>query len=179
MPKPVYCGQGAKLAENCATKPKCFTDYKPHFSPNLSLTELIVGNHSWQYTLPDLLNSPLPDPYHIEARPGYSAINGARSGPIHFKVEIGELKSFMICGYHAPNLFASSEYYVELNVDKSRLNENYIPDKEKQKKWVHVSPVDGCPVISNLPSGTHVVTVVSKINELKVLAGISHVITWD
>lgn len=181
MPKPVFCGQGGKAAEYCDTKPNCFTDYKPHYSANMSLTEIIVGNHSWQYNYPDLLPSvsPLPDAVHIEARPGYSATNGPRSGGIHLKVKIGDYKSVLVCGYHAPNFHAAAEYYVELNVDESRLTEKYVPDKEKQMKWLHVGEIDGCSVVSNFPSGTHVVTIISKINELKALAGISHVITWD
>lgn len=173
MPTPLYCG-GAKY---CKTKPKCFTDYHPHYAANMSLSEIIVGDHTWMNTDPPRAILPLPDVEHIEARPGFSARTGPKSGEIHFKVTIGNYKSIIVCSYHSPNFYAAAEFTVELNVPEDRLK-NYVPGKDR-KKWLHVVNVDGCSELSNFPSGTHVVSLESKVNEYKAQAGLSHVITWD
>lgn len=173
MPKPRSCG-GMKY---CETKPKCFTDYHPHFAPNMSLSEIIVGTHGWSNTKPELAGVPLPDTEHIEARPGFSAHEGPNFGEIHFKITIGDYKNIIVCSYHTPNFYAAAEFTVELNVPEERLA-NYVPGKDR-KKWLHVVNVDGCSELSNFPSGTHVVSLESKVNEFKAQAGLSHVITWD
>jgi hypothetical protein len=173
MPTPKYCG-GAKY---CETKPKCFTDYHPHFAPNMSLSELIVGTHHWSNTSPTLAALKLPDVEHVEGRPGFSAPEGVKSGEIHFKVTIGNYKSVVVCGYHTQNFYAAAEFTVELNVPEARLT-NYVPGTQRSK-WLHVVDAGGCAELSNFPSGTHVISLVSKVNELKAQAGLSHVITWD
>lgn len=177
MPDPQTCGAASSL-KSCATKPNCFTDYHPHYAKNLSLSELIVGNTSWEKILPDLLGAPIPDQEHIEGRPGYTATHGPRSGEIYFKVKIGQHDKMVVCAYHVPNLYASSEFHIELNVPEERLNSNYKPGPDR-KLWTHVSSVDGCSGLSNLPPGTHVVGLSSKINESKSQAGLSHIITWN
>jgi hypothetical protein len=173
MPAPKYCA-GAKF---CETKPKCFTDYHPHFAPNMSLAELIVGTHGWVNTSPDLARAPLPDKVHIEGRPGYSAPTGPKAGEISFKVMIGQHKSVVVCSYHTPNFYAAAEFKVELNVPEDRLK-NYVPSGDRSV-WPHVVNVEGCSELSNFPSGTHVVSLESKLNEVKAQAGLSHVIMWD
>ena len=177
MPPPQSCPPGTG-GKSCATKPNCFTDYHPHYTGNLSLTEIIVGNHSWGPVVPALQNAPLPDQVHIEGRPGYTAINGPRSGEIFFKVKIGDYKKIVVCAYHVGNLYASSEFRIEFNVPEERLNSDYKP-AENRELWTHVANVDGCSGLSNLPSGTHVIGLRSKINESKSQAGLSHVLTWD
>jgi hypothetical protein len=143
----------------------------------MSLSEFIVGTHGWTNTDPTLAALKLPDQKHIEGRPGFSAPHGPQTGEIHFKVTIGVYKSIVVCSYHTPNFYAAAEFTVELNVPEARLT-NYVPGTNRLK-WVHVVGVDGCAELSNFPSGTHVVSLVSKLNELKAQAGLSHVITWD
>ena len=173
MPPPKYCG-GAKY---CVTKPKCFTDYHPHFAPNMSLSEIIVGTHQWKEIDPTHASLKLPDLEHIEGRPGLSPPHGFQSGEVHFKITIGVYKSVVVCSYHTQNFYAAAEFVVELDVPEARLT-NFVPGTNRLK-WLHVVSVDGCAELSNFPSGTHVVSLVSKLNEAKALAGLSHVITWD
>lgn len=173
MPPPKYCG-GAKY---CETKPKCFTDYHPHYAPNMSLSEIIVGTNEWTIVDPTHASLKLPDQEHIEGRPGFSAPHGPQLDEIHFKITIGVYKSILVCSYHSPNFYAAAEFVVELNVPEARLT-NYVPGTNRVK-WLHVVSVDGCIELSNFPSGTHVVSLISKLNELKAKAGLSHVITWD
>ena len=44
LPNPKRCG-----GYHCETKPLCFTDYRPHYSTNMSLSELVVGENKWDY----------------------------------------------------------------------------------------------------------------------------------
>jgi hypothetical protein len=173
MPPPKYCA-GVKF---CETKPNCFTDYHPHYAPNMSLAELIVGTHGWINTAPEQAKAPIPDTKRIDGRPGYSAPAGPKSGEISFKVTIGVHKSIVVCSYHTPNFFAAAEFKVELNVPDDKLK-NYVPGTDRTV-WPHVVNIEGCCELSNFPSGTHVVSLESKVNEAKAQAGLSHVITWD
>jgi hypothetical protein len=43
-PSPKYCN-----GLHCNRKPICFTDFRPHYPTNLTLTELIVGTTAWIY----------------------------------------------------------------------------------------------------------------------------------
>jgi len=46
MPAPVRCQE-----YHCKNKMKCFTNYEPHYSVDLQLTDLIIGSTNW--TLPE------------------------------------------------------------------------------------------------------------------------------
>lgn len=43
VPEPKSCG-----GYRCNYRPQCFTDYKPHYSPN-SLQNILVGRLNWTY----------------------------------------------------------------------------------------------------------------------------------
>ena len=45
MPEPKRC----KDNFHCDHVPTCFTDYKPHYSTNMTLSELVVGTTKWVY----------------------------------------------------------------------------------------------------------------------------------
>lgn len=45
LPDPKKC----KVPYHCDSRPQCFTDFKPHYAKNLTLTELVVGQSKWVY----------------------------------------------------------------------------------------------------------------------------------
>ena len=45
LPNPKKCA----YPYHCELRPLCFTDYQPHYSANLTLTELVVGPTQWEY----------------------------------------------------------------------------------------------------------------------------------
>ena len=160
----------------CETKPHCYTDYHSHFASDLFLSEQVVGKTNWisEITLTG------PDDHFHEKRQGFYS-KSSENGAIHLKIEIGDQKFVIVCGYHFPNFHFANEYYVELNVDPSRLNESYEPDKDKVINWeTDVNSEWGvCQKIHNLPRGQHVLGIRFKENEKKAAAGITHLLTWD
>ena len=44
LPEPKYCDTD-KL--HCSHRPTCYTNYKPHYSLNKTLSEIIIGNSTW------------------------------------------------------------------------------------------------------------------------------------
>lgn len=171
MPKPIGC-------KSCSTKPKCFTDYKPHYAPNLSLSELLVGNTSWRADFYKDFNPELPDKTHIEMRPGYSAPNGGADGEIFVRLNIGDSGNVFICGYnYSPSIYHALEFRLELDVPDDRLR-TYVPSEDR-KKWTSFGTIDDCSEMTNVPRGQHVVGLKAKYNELKLRPGITHVITYD
>merc|ERR1711871_742139 len=44
MPPPKKCHR-----YHCDSKPKCFTNYMPHFNENYLLSDIIVGKTNWSY----------------------------------------------------------------------------------------------------------------------------------
>mmetsp|Transcript_6875 Transcript_6875/g.10326 ORF Transcript_6875/g.10326 Transcript_6875/m.10326 type:complete len:611 (+) Transcript_6875:45-1877(+) len=178
---PQFCGKGASSALYCETKPLCFTDYHPHYAPNLTLSELIVGTHKWVNEHQSKLDSYeyhlFPDDEHLELRPGYSAVDGPDSGEIHFRINIGKHKSIIVCAYHYNNFQYATEFRVELNVPDDRLK-NYTPS-DKRNIWMDVELAGACVLLSNFPSGQHVLSLESKLNEKKSVAGISHIMMWE
>lgn len=172
MPKPVVCA-----GYYCETKPKCFTDYRSHFSKDLFLSDQIVGKMNWT------TNVPMPavaDKIFHEFRPGFYSSKESDGG-IHFKIKIGATKFVIACFYHFPNANLANEYYLELNVSPDRLNADYIPAKDKVLNWETDVNVEWgvCQKIHNLPEGQHVLGIRFKENDKKAAAGITHLITWD
>jgi hypothetical protein len=45
LPNPKRCSN----PYHCEARPQCFTDFKPHYSSNMTLTELVVGTTKWTY----------------------------------------------------------------------------------------------------------------------------------
>ena len=171
--KPVSCG-----SYYCHTKPYCHTDYRSHFSEDLFLSQQLVGNVTWKtkgVTIPAVA-----DTQFLERRGGWGS-KDPNDGGLHMKIKIGSTKFVVVCFYHTPHADLAMEYYVELNVAPERLNENYVPDKDKVVNWEHdvVTEWGVCQKVHNLPEGQHVLGIRYKDNEKKASAGISHLITWD
>lgn len=50
LPHPKHCGSHFHCSSDANDKPKCHTDYKPHYSDNsTTLSDLIVGQTKWEY----------------------------------------------------------------------------------------------------------------------------------
>jgi hypothetical protein len=179
MPAPVYCpkNDNTKAMYSCENRIQCFTDYHPHYAANLSLSGMIVGTHKWENNYPEFANWGIPDLEHKELRPGWSATKGPESGEIHFKINVGNHDRITIVGYHYANIILANEFLIELNVPDDRLKD-YKPDAAKWHIWTDVvtDAKQGWAMLTNVPPGQHVMSVRSKVNEKKSVAGISHII---
>eukprot|EP00602_Paraphysomonas_sp_CaronLab_P002960 CAMPEP_0185031420 /NCGR_PEP_ID=MMETSP1103-20130426/18883_1 /TAXON_ID=36769 /ORGANISM="Paraphysomonas bandaiensis, Strain Caron Lab Isolate" /LENGTH=564 /DNA_ID=CAMNT_0027566945 /DNA_START=110 /DNA_END=1804 /DNA_ORIENTATION=- len=180
VPPPLHCGIDKDTPYFCENKPKCFTDYHPHYAANMSLSELIVGTHKWTYDHADFFEKykykVFPDETHLELRPGYTA-QLRSAGELFIKFQINNYKSIMVCGYHFKNLMLATEFTVDLNVPDDRLS-NYIPSEDRHL-WTDLHVVSGCIQLKNIPEGHHVLGLRAKLNELRAKPGISHILMWD
>jgi len=173
LPKPVVCGP-----YHCETKPHCYTEYRSHFSEDLFLSQQLVGPLNWESSVK---NPGVADTQFHEHRGGYHSTN-ASDGGLHLQINIGQQKFVLVCYYHIANANHAMEYYLEPNVDPSRLTAAYMPQKDKVINWevdVADEPGWGCQRVHNLPEGRHVLGIRYKENAKKAAAGISHLITWD
>ena len=180
MPKPIYCGSNKKLHYHCDSKPACYTDYHPHYSSNMSLSELLVGSTQWEYSSAQYRNWTFPDTQHLELRPGYSATHGVHSGEIHFRLDLERAGRVVVVGYHYGNFLLASDFLVELDVSAERLSSGYEPNEDKRHLWDKYNAEEhmkaGVAVLAGVPGGRHVLSVRSKVNEKKAVAGVSHII---
>lgn len=84
-----------------------------------------------------------------------------------------------VVAYHYTNFLLATDFFIELNVAESRL-QNYTPDKEKWHLWEDFDPLkylhETVAVLEKIPPGLHVMSMKSKLNEKKAVAGISHIV---
>jgi hypothetical protein len=170
--KPSKCG-----GYYCETKPHCHTNYRSHFSSDLFLSQQIVGKVNWDTNVGRPEGA---DVRFTEFRPGWYSKNSSDGG-MHLKIKIGLVKHVLVCFYHYANAQHAMEYYVELDVEPSRLTAEYAPRQDKVVNWeADVKDEWGaCQKVHNLPEGQHVLGIRFKDNDKKAVAGISHLITWD
>ena len=128
MPPPVYCPKldNPKATYTCETRMLCYTDYHPHYAGNYTLSELLVGTTDWKISNTKYENWSFPDTEHLEYRGGYSATKGPESGEIHFKINVGNVGTVSVTGYHYGSMSQSYEFLIELNVATERLK-TYTP----------------------------------------------------
>jgi hypothetical protein len=199
LPHPKKCGELYK----CAKKPLCYTDFRPHFSSNMTLSELVVGETAWTYD-PQYDSDWTVKYGYLDAKPEYSS-KGSEQGEIHIKVTIGETNHLWLCGT-AANSHTHSTVHVDLNPQftEARVGESGETQQEQDQSepartingvpismipatsklgytpsadrvpWKHMKYVGfECKNIHSLPTGTHVISISSEQ-----YSQITHVVMW-
>lgn len=168
MPGPKKC-QGYR----CEEKPLCYTDFKPHYNPKNTLSELVVGKTDWLYEAEEYGDWSLHYGY-LDAKPLWYA-PGPESGEIHIKIEINHMNEIWICGNNKESLMHST-IYLDKNVEK-RLTD-YVPSNDRilwdKKKYVG----NECKSVIELMPGIHVLSISTNTSHANHKTSISHVIQW-
>ena len=172
LPPPSACGA------LCATRPHCYTDYRPHYgSDNSTLTSLHIGTTKWKYEYEagSVVLKDLPKHVRVETRSAFVAMNGAADGEIFFILRVLTKPDVMLFSYHTGAL-SHMEYRVELNVAADRLNAEYVPSSGRMK-----FAIDAGGMLRGVPLGVHVLGVENKGNATqlnKPHGAVSHIIAW-
>jgi len=155
MPEPVHC-----RAYHCEHKMNCYTNFQPHYSPDLRITDLIIGSTNW---IPPEEEPPRKEG-HLDFKPFYSGKTD-KEGDIHLRIKIGNADYVWLFGE-----LKEAEIYVDVNgAVKLTANSTYVPSSKL--KWTNLTPKGNDAVhLSGLPPGEHVLTVAK--------ATLTHIITW-
>jgi hypothetical protein len=174
--------------EYIETKPKCYTNFRPHYSADFTLSQIIVNDHRWVYDSAGTgSETNFPDITHIEARPGYHAAQGQQSGKISLQIHIQDYPKIMICGYqYGDSLSTNAEFWIEMNTvmtknvtDSKYFNREYVFNEKKAVKWdTNIKGSNKCVLLKNIPVGNHVVSIEAKGDHSGKKAGISHLVAW-
>jgi hypothetical protein len=161
MPAPKHC-----KGYHCEQKMTCYTDYQPHYSPDMKLDDLIVGETKWQYTGKG--DEPRKEG-HLDFKPAWSGKNEA-DGELSFRIKVenadyvwifGDLKNSVV--YLDPNAAA--------NLQKKTDGSGYIYTPTANRLIWTKKTVDHDDIhLTDLPKGEHVVSIQKGV--------LTHVITW-
>eukprot|EP01032_Pedospumella_encystans_P008276 gene8276-9842_t len=174
LPNPKRCS-----GLHCEHKAHCFTDYKPHYSSNMTLSELVVGTHKWDYD-PATLGEWSIHYGYLDAKPQFSG--KAANGEIHFKITIHHGKVFWLCGPNKEALIHADVYLdanVKLEIPSGAGGNSgikYTPSSSR----VLLTKVSGadCREYSEIPAGTHVISVSTSAATPDHTSVITHLILW-
>ena len=179
LPSPKKCENPYR----CNEKATCYTDFKPHYPVNKTLSDLVIGKTNWKFD-PMYYSEWSKKFGFLDTKPEYSS-KGEDDGEIHLRVKTGRSDVVWICGI-AKDSHKHSKFYIDLNTSMedieshtaTRSNNNeqkeYEPTNDRvewnKKKYVQ----NECTELYELPKdSTHIISVSSKG-----LAQITHVITW-
>lgn len=158
---------------HCDKRPICYTDFRPHYPKNLTLSELIVGNTSWVYD-PEPPSAWSLQYGFLDSKPMFTA-KGEASGEIHIRINIGSTDFLLLCGTVKDSL-KHTIFYLDADVKDEDLA-NYIPSSNRVE-WPHKRYLGGeCKYMKTLPTGSHVISVRPN-NTTQVTSGLSHVVMW-
>lgn len=168
LPEPKKC-----QTYHCDAKPKCYTDYRPHYSKDMTLKDLIVGTTKWTYDDYEYGEWSLKYGY-LDAKPLWSAVGD--QGEMHLKVQVGNKAIVWICGAVKESLL-HAKMYLDSNVPDDKLK-GYTPSSNR-KEWTKKKYVGNeCKALEELPQGQHVISVSTQGAPEKHTTGLSHVIFW-
>ena len=172
--QPSFPGPKRCQSYHCEERPLCYTDFKPHYNPKYTLSELVVGKTEWTYEAEEYGDWSLHYGY-LDAKPLWYA-PGPESGEIHLKIEINHMNSIWLCGNNKESLMHST-IYLDKNVE-NRLT-NYVPGNDRVL-WEHKKYVGNeCKSITDLPPGIHVLSIATNSSHANHKTSISHVIQWS
>lgn len=178
LPPPKSC-TGAGLY--CQDKAICYTDFGPHYNPERTLKELVVGKTEWVETGAELSD------WHnkfgfLDTKPLWS--NDKVGGEIYLRVTAGKTDRMMICGG------AESLKHIIIQFDlhageKSveELTEYNFASRPAGAPalvtWTERKYANGeCTMLTGVPQGTHIIGLVRDENFKEHISSIAHVIVW-
>jgi len=192
---PLFCGKKAG-GFGCDHKPKCFSNYYPHFpSTDVgSLTSIVVGKTGWSYVGSDFHElSWYTNTGYLDSRPYFHYTNeDVKNTPItdiyrdlHLKVNIQSPPSLIVCGE-----LVGAEFLLDVggaaHVKTHDGHKEYVPPVVSSLIQLEkaIAPKSGggrnCVIVHDLPVGSHVLTLRHTTNTtLAVRSSITHVITWE
>ena len=199
MPSPKKCHR-----YHCESKPKCYTNYMPHFNKNYLLSDLIVGKTNWSYSGGGNAKGMgiVPNENTLDAiewqensvkgtdvtdrKPKWTS-KGLKTGEIHIKILIKE-KNFIWIFAEAIDKtpFEHAAFFLDINATaaliKNAQNEtSYIPSSNRIM-WTKVNKMGNEGVhLFDLPNGEHILSILNNytMNSKKgFTCGLSHVLMW-
>lgn len=176
---PKKCGNNY----HCQLKPNCYTDFKPHYSKNWTLSELVFGETKWTYDPADYSDWSIHYGY-LDSKPIFTA-KGPEPGDLNLAITVGKTGFIWVCGLLKDSLKHLSFYvdYNEKDPNWSDLNEkSYKPISDSAKDRIPWEKRKGmgneCEEIFDLPPGKIVLTLSSEKSEPGHSSSLTHVITW-
>ena len=166
MPHPTNCRDF-----HCDKVPVCYTNYLPHFSPNMSLDQIILFNTSWTY------DDNATTKYHkslgyLYEKPGF--YNRQNASVIRIKISSGPIYNVWLCGA-VKNSLKAADFYIDMGT--VLYDENNYEPAENSVRWKRIKPSNtmNCRDVYDLPKGEHVLTIVPHVNSS---LSLTHVIAW-
>jgi len=173
MPPPKRCQQ-----YHCEFRPICYTDYRPHYADNLTLSNIIVGKTNWTYDADEVGDWSIHYGY-LDSKPLWTG-EGPEAGEIHLRVTIDKLDTVWVCGAIKESLM-HAKVFLDQNVNFNGLNgnvTNYVPSSSRvewsKRKYVG----NECKAILGLPTGNHVISISTNGSAAGHKTALSHVIMW-
>eukprot|EP01038_Epipyxis_sp_PR26KG_P007904 gene7904-10729_t len=173
LPHPKRCNN-----LHCEKKPLCYTDFRPHYSINMNLSELVVGKTKWFYDAEPYGEWSLHYGY-LDAKPLYKA-DTFDMGEIHILININSSNFVWLCGGSAKDSLAHSVVYLDKDVSHDIIMNRsiYVPTEHRElwtdKKYIGFE----CKEIQNIPPGLHVLSISHNTTFPKHTLVLSHVIMW-
>lgn len=141
---------------HCVAKPRCFTDFRPHYSRGTTLTDLIVGAMKWEYDSAE--DTELSKHFgYLDAKPKYRSKDKEE---LHLRITINEENNFLwLCGLNKLSL-VHAVIYLDQDVDMSPAEvASYVPSMKRvlwdKKRYVGHE----CKEVHELPKGKHVLSI--------------------
>jgi hypothetical protein len=170
MPAPRKC-----QSYHCDARPMCYTNFEPHYSKNMTLSELVVGNTTWEYDAAELGDWSIHYGY-LDAKPLYQAKGPV--GDINLKIRVGNADYIWICGASKESLLHATVYLDPNYHSDFDATQDYVPTANRvewtKKKYVGSE----CKSIIGLPVGQHILSISPNPSHPDHITSLSHVIMW-
>lgn len=151
MPNPKKCGN-----LHCAARPRCFTDFRPHYGHGTTLKDVVVGAVKWEYDSAEESDWSKHFGY-LDAKPTYRS-KGKEE--LHLQITINEANNFLwLCGLSKESL-AHAVFYLDQDVEVSPTDKaSYVPSAKRvvweKKRYAGFE----CKEVQELPTGKHVLSI--------------------
>ena len=184
IPDAKTCSTSCHCRKDCETLPICYTNFEPHFHPNYTLNDILVGKTSWSYIFrPSVGHDPGRYGYK-DIRPVYELRMNKNSNYTHtelyLKVNVSNRGIVIICGYLVKESLKNAIFRFDFNINADTHAMHYYTPSPEAVLWTNRHyHNDECTILEQIPEGNHILIVSANPNVTDAVLTVSHVITFD
>ena len=183
IPDAKTCSTSCHCRKDCETLPVCYTNYEPHFNPNYTLNEILVGKTTWSHVFKVGVG---PDPGRFgykDNRLSYELRIDRASNLTHtelyLKVNVSNRGIVIICGYSVKESLKNAIFRFDFNVNADARSLHHYTTSPGAALWTNRHyQNDECTILENIPEGNHILIVSANPNVTDAYLSVSHVITF-
>ena len=171
LPEPMICGF------ECRTKPICHTDFLPHHNSNYTLARVIINSNGGKIWKRWVQNPPLPSMGYQDYQFFYET--NEKGVELNLRVNVSLASPYLrVCATNQKDSLKHAVFLIDPNMHIG-MNSTYVPSINRVTLSKRQYVGNECTLLTELPSGHHVLSIMLNPNVTNARAVVSHIVMYE